>query len=172
MENINDRKNMELFFEAMNLLDNVFEGIKQQDFLCRTKEEQLRLEREWLNYCDYYSITKSAFLEGFEKAMDQDSPENKQIKKQYSNHKEIIFNQIKQASPNPMQQEERDLFAEKWLRIDIFNQTLKGATEFGYIEGIKFMQKTRISKKLKYLGIDPTIISQATGLSIEEIDKL
>lgn len=172
MENINDRKNIELFFESINLLDNVFEGIKQQDFLCRTKEEQLRLEREWLNYCDYYSITESAFFEGFEKAIDQDSLGNKQIKRQYLNHREIIFNQMKQASPNPMQQKERDIFAEKWLKIDIFNQTLKGATEFGYKEGIKFMQKIRISQNLKSLGVDTAIISQATGLSIEEIENL
>ena len=57
-----DDNHIELFLEAMSQLNNVFEGIKQQDSLPMTREERDRLNGERLNYCDYNYILMGAFV--------------------------------------------------------------------------------------------------------------
>ena len=58
---------------------------------------------------------------------------------------------------------------------NIINTAVEEATMRGLAEGMeKGMEKERLANaaKLKELGVDPAIISQATGLTLEEVSEL
>ena len=55
----------------------------------------------------------------------------------------------------------------RWERYNDYFNTLESAHKQGEIE-----EKVRTACSLKDLGVDVKIISQASGLSIEEIEKL
>lgn len=167
-----DLNEIGLFIEAISQLNNVFEGIKQQDLLPMTRNERNVLEKEWLNYCDYYSVIKGASVEGFEKAMKQTGIENELMQKITISRWESIFSSVELPPSHPMTLEERNHYADKWLEIACFNITLRGAFMHAYEEGLKLMERLKIAKKLKEMSVSMDIIIQVSGLSADEIEIL
>ena len=64
----------------------------------------------------------------------------------------------------------RDMMAEKG-RISEMNTAIRRGRDEGRAEGAE-QERLANATKLKELGVDPVIISQATGLTLEEIEKL
>lgn len=124
-----------LFLEAMSQIGNIFAGIKQQESLPMTDDERNELKKEWLNYCDYNYILEGAYVEGFSRGMgfiERNSP----IPKDIWDKGEAVYESLIQPATQPMKQEERNQFAEKWLERSVFNHTQIGALKHGYKEGL------------------------------------
>jgi predicted transposase/invertase (TIGR01784 family) len=54
---------------------------------------------------------------------------------------------------------------------NIINSTAERSREEGRLEG-QAEERAEIAKKMKGLGVDDIVISQSTGLSLEEIEVL
>ena len=54
---------------------------------------------------------------------------------------------------------------------NIINSTAERSCEEGRLEG-RAEERAEIAKKMKGLGVDDMVISQSTGLSLEEIEVL
>ena len=90
------------------------------------------------------------------------------IDETYHKDKQEIFARLeKVASQANLSPEDRARYEEEWKRYNDYFNTLESAHKQGEIE-----EKLRTACSLKNLGVDVKIISQATGLSIEEIEKL
>ena len=169
-----DDNHIELFLEAMSQLNNVFEGIKQQDSLPMTREERDRLNGERLNYCDYNYILMGAFVEGFSCGLgvhQRYAP----IPKEIWNKGQTVYDSLKKPATHPMTQEERNQFADKWLERRVYDKTQLGALKHGIAEGRAEGRAEgilEIAKNMKNMEVLTDVIAKATGLSIEEIEKL
>ena len=106
--------------------------------------------------------------------------------------KQEIFSRLeKVASQANLSAEERARYEEEWKRYNDYFNTLESAHKLGHMEGQEegfekgrvegraegraegeATEKLRTATRLKQLGVDPMVIAQATGLSIEEIEKL
>lgn len=169
---------IELFLEVMNQIHNIFKGIELQDSLPMTNEERDRLEREWLNYCDYNYILSGAYIEGFNIGMGFIEP-NEPIPQEITDKGNAIYESLKRPATHPMTREERNQFADKWLARTPFTHTQIGAFKHGHKTGKlerlrtnELKGKLETARNLKGMGLSLENISQATGLSIEEIEKL
>ena len=70
-----------------------------------------------------------------------------------------------------MSKEERHAYDEHLSAIMIQNDVLDGAKLEGRMEG-RMEERLEIASNLKSQGVDITAIQKATGLSLEEIQKL
>ena len=169
-----DDNHIELFLEAMSQLNNVFEGIKQQDSLPMTREERDRLNGERLNYCDYNYILMGAFVEGFSCGMGMHQ-RYAPIPKEIWNKGQTVYDSLMKPPTHPMTQEERNQFADKWLERRVYDKTQLGALKHGIAEGRaegRVEGILEIAKKMKAKGQPTDFIADITGLTIEEIEKL
>ena len=90
------------------------------------------------------------------------------IDETYHKDKQEIFARLeKVASQANLSPEERARYEEEWKRYNVYFNILESARKQGEID-----EKLRTARSLKDLGVDVKIISQATGLSVEEIEKL
>ena len=90
------------------------------------------------------------------------------IDETYHKDKQEIFARLeKVASQANLSPEERARYEEEWKRYNDYFNTLESARKQREID-----EKLRTARSLKDLGVDVKIISQATGLSVEEIEKL
>ena len=92
---------------------------------------------------------------------------NKMDEISFKDKQEILARLEKVASQANLSPEDRARYEEEWKRYNDYFNTLESAHKQGEIE-----EKLRTACSLKNLGVDVKIISQATGLSIEEIEKL
>ena len=92
---------------------------------------------------------------------------NKMDEISFKDKQEIFARLEKVASQANLSPEDRARYEEEWKRYNDYFNTLESAHKQGEIE-----EKLRTARSLRDLGVDVKIISQATGLSIEEIEKL
>ena len=82
--------------------------------------------------------------------------------------RKAIFDRLEQvASQANLTDEERARLDEDWKNYNDFFNTVDFAKDEGRAE-----EKLEIAKKMKAMGLPSESIAQATGLSIEEIEKL
>ena len=94
------------------------------------------------------------------------------IDETYHKDKQEIFARLeKVASQANLSPEERARYEEEWKRYNDYFNTLESAHIEGFCQG-EYAEKLRNAQSFRDLGVDVKIISQATGLSIEEIEKL
>ena len=132
---------IELFLEAMSQYGNIFAGIEQQNSLPMTNEERDKLNKEWLNYCDYNYMLAGAYVEGFSIGMgflERYEP----IPQEIWDKGEAVYNSLKLPATHAMTQEERNQFANKWMARTVINHLQIGAFKHGYKYG-------KIEKKRK-----------------------
>ena len=112
---------------------------------------------------------------------------NKMDEISFKDKQEIFSRLEKVASQANLSAEERARYEEEWKRYNDYFNTLESAHKLGHMEGQEegfekgrvegraegeATEKLRTATRLKQLGVDPMVIAQATGLSIEEIEKL
>ena len=82
--------------------------------------------------------------------------------------RKAIFDRLERlASQANLTEEERVRLEEDWKNYNDYFNTIDFATKEG-----EHKKQLEIAKNLKTIGMSPEIIMQATGLSIEEIEKL
>ena len=90
--------------------------------------------------------------------------------------RKAIFDRLEQvASQANLTDEERARLDEDWKNYNDFFNTVDFARDEGRAEGRaegRSEEKLEIAKKMKTMGLPSESIAQATGLSIEEIEKL
>ena len=96
---------------------------------------------------------------------------NKMDEISFKDKQEIFARLEKVDSQANLSPEDRARYEEEWKRYNDYFNTLESAHIEGLCQG-EYAEKLRTACSLKNLGVDVKIISQATGLSIEEIEKL
>ena len=90
--------------------------------------------------------------------------------------RKAIFDKLERiASQANLSKEERARLDEDWKNYNDFFNTMDYAREEGRTEGRaegESNAKQAMARNLKSMGMDNAFIVQATGLSIEEIEKL
>ena len=102
--------------------------------------------------------------------------------------KKAIFDRLeKMAKKANMTPEERRQYEEEWKIYNDYFNTIESAEKKGYIDGIeegraegraegreegREEEKQANARNMKAMNFAPDIISQITGLTIEEIEKL
>ena len=86
--------------------------------------------------------------------------------------KKAIFARLeKMAKKANMTPEERWQYEEEWKNYNDYFNTLASAKKQGVEEG-EMKEKRNNARKMKAMNFSSEIISQITGLSVEEIEKL
>ena len=166
-----NEKCIEMFLEALSHVPNIFKGISEQDELPMTGKERNYLESEFYNYWDYSYVLLGDYLNGFSCGMGID-PREESLPEELTLKGKAIYDSLKPEATHPMNKEERNHFADKWLERSVFHATQKGALLHGLEEGKKYKQNLNIAKLIKDKGYPLDDIANITGLNIEEINTL
>ena len=174
---------------SINLLDfNLYFGDEGKPHRCfkliDTEDQNISLD-----YIQMHLIEVQRFIDILEKSTIEELKKNKLLtwmKFFTSNNLELIENELKEANPimtKAIEEYKRFTSDDKLMRAyaarDAFlvgqkmmlSRERKEGIREGKLEGIKENSYT-IAKSLKNSGLDNQFISEHTGLSIEEVEKL